>query len=86
LKDSWSRERVIETINLEGMPCYRGSCSEIYLEKAFWGKFLGPAKWLPVAKMLGETSLMFLVHPTLREEALDWTGQVVGRILEKASR
>jgi dTDP-4-amino-4,6-dideoxygalactose transaminase len=65
LKDSWNRERVIEAINSEGIRCFSGSCSEIYLEKAF---------------------LMFLVHPTLSENAMNWTGQVVNRVLECASR
>jgi dTDP-4-amino-4,6-dideoxygalactose transaminase len=86
LKKNWSRDRVIEAINSEGAPCFSGSCSEIYLEKAFRTAGLGPAKRLPVAKMLGETSLMFLVHPTLSENALNWTGQVVNRVLEYASR
>ena len=50
-----------------GVPAYSGSCSEIYLEKAFDGTGFRPEKRLPVAKELGETSLMFLVHPTLDE-------------------
>jgi hypothetical protein len=41
------------SITAEGIPCYSGSCSEIYLEKAFDG--IGPHRRLPVAKELGET-------------------------------
>jgi len=54
-------------INALGVPCFSGSCSEVYLEKAFDNTAFRPAARLPHAKELGETSLMFLVHPTLRE-------------------
>ena len=51
-----------------GVPCFSGSCSEVYLEKAFDGTGWRPEKPMPVARELGETSLMFLVHPTLNEQ------------------
>jgi dTDP-4-amino-4,6-dideoxygalactose transaminase len=56
---------MIQEINDRGIPCYQGSCSEVYLEMAFDGLPSKPAVRLPNAKVLGETSLMFLVHPTL---------------------
>lgn len=62
LADGWSRDRIMAAVNAEGIPCYVGSCSEIYREKAFDG--LRPETRLPVAKELGETTLMLLVHPT----------------------
>ena len=55
-------------ITAAGIPCFSGSCSEIYREKAFVAAGLSPCKRLPVARRLGETSLMFLVHPTLTDE------------------
>jgi dTDP-4-amino-4,6-dideoxygalactose transaminase len=55
----------MEAIQARGVPCYTGSCSEVYLEKAFDGTGWRPVQRLPVAQELGETSLMFLVHPTL---------------------
>lgn len=61
--EGWNRDRVITAINAEGVPCFGGSCSEIYMEKAFEGA--RPLRRLEVAQDLGETSLMFLVHPTL---------------------
>ena len=69
LKQDWNRDRILEEMTQWGVPCYSGSCSEVYLEKAFVGTGWRPAKRLPVARELGETSLMFLVHPgiTLRE-------------------
>lgn len=65
LPPSWSRDRVMEAIQARGVPCYTGSCSEVYLEKAFDGTGWRPVQRLPVAQELGETSLMLLVHPTL---------------------
>ena len=58
-----TRDQIIEQFNEAGIPCYQGSCSEVYLEKAFDGTSFRPKQRLPVAKALGETSLMFLVHP-----------------------
>ncbi|MEW5823159.1 MAG: DegT/DnrJ/EryC1/StrS aminotransferase family protein [Pseudomonadota bacterium] len=65
LPPGWSRDRVMEAIQARGVPCYTGSCSEVYLEKAFDGTGWRPVQRLPVAQELGETSIMFLVHPTL---------------------
>ena len=66
----WTRDRTLNELLASGVLCYSGSCSEIYLEKAFTSRKLDPAKRLPVAKKLGETSLMFLVHPTLDNDAM----------------
>jgi dTDP-4-amino-4,6-dideoxygalactose transaminase len=84
LRPGWSRNRIIEAITAEGIPCFGGSCSEIYLEKAF------PAEWRPkerlaVARELGETSLMFLVHPTLSEEHTRATCAAVGKVMAAAT-
>ncbi|TYO92007.1 DegT/DnrJ/EryC1/StrS family aminotransferase [Desulfallas thermosapovorans] len=81
LKGGWDRDRIMAAINAEGIPCFSGSCSEIYLEKAFDKEGLRPAERLPVAKELGETSLMFLVHPTLSEEDMYDTCQAVEKVL-----
>ncbi len=61
----WNRDRIMQEINLLGVPCMSGSCSEVYLERAFDGTAWRPATRLSNAQRLGETSLMFLVHPTL---------------------
>ncbi len=63
LPQTWTRDLIIEKFNAQGLPCMQGSCSEIYREKAFENTGLRPAAPLPVSKELGETSLMFLVHP-----------------------
>jgi len=85
LRPEWTRDRVIEAINAEGIPCFSGSCSEIYLEKAF------PPAWRPrerlaIARELGETSLMFLVHPTLTEEYIHATCKAVQKVMSAATR
>ena len=67
------REKIMREINEKGVPCYSGSCSEVYLEKAFDNTGFRPKERLPVAKELGETSLMFLVHPTLTENEIQQT-------------
>lgn len=86
LAASWSRDRVVEEIVAAGVPCYQGSCSEVYLEKAFDGTGWRPAERLPVARELGETSLMFLVHPTLQAAEIEKTAAVVSRVLKEAAR
>ena len=73
LAQGWSRDRIVDEITKRGVPCYQGSCSEIYLEKAFDDTGYRPEQPLPVARELGETSLMFLVHPTLTQAEIDKT-------------
>jgi dTDP-4-amino-4,6-dideoxygalactose transaminase len=84
LADGWSRDRIVEEINDQGVPCYQGSCSEVYLEKAFDGTGWRPKERLPVARELGETSLMFLVHPTLTHGEIQKTCDVLDSVLKKA--
>lgn len=74
------RDSIMAAINAEGIPCFSGSCSEIYMEKAFIDAGYGPAERLSVAKELGETSLMFLVHPTLTDEDMMDTCKAVEKV------
>jgi len=80
LSKEWSRDRIIQEINDLGVPCFSGSASEVYLEKAFDNTGLRPESRLPVAKQLGETSLMFLVHPTLTEDEIKQTLQAIDSV------
>lgn len=84
LREDWDRQRIVEAINAEGVPCFVGSCSEIYLERAF-SKEMRPSARLPIAKQLGETSLMFLVHPTLTDADMQDTADAVEKVLTRAS-
>ncbi|MFV5369504.1 DegT/DnrJ/EryC1/StrS aminotransferase family protein [Acinetobacter junii] len=73
LPEDWSRDRIMQEINAQNVPCFSGSCSEVYLEHAFDGTPWRPGRRLQNAQQLGETSLMFLVHPTLSKESIDKT-------------
>lgn len=70
LPPNWNRDRIIEALNAQGIPCYQGSCSEVYLEKAFDNTDFRPTQRLSNAVELGETSLMFLVHPSITDEQI----------------
>ena len=83
LRQDWNKDRVMAAINAEGIPCFYGSCSEIYLEKAF-PEQMRPAKRLPVARELGETALMFMVHPTLTEQDMMDTARAVRKVMAAA--
>ena len=83
LPEGWSRDRIMAEINALNVPCFSGSCSEVYLEKAFDGTPWRPAQSLPQAKQLGTTSLMFLVHPTLSEHSLQKTVDAIQAVIAK---
>ncbi len=85
LKSGWNRDRVIAAINNEGIPCFSGSCSEIYLEKAFTPD-MRPEKRLPVAEELGENAMMFLAHPTLSEKDMKNMAAGVKKVMAVACR
>lgn len=86
LRAGWDRDRIMAEVVARGAPCYTGTCSEIYLEKAFVDAGLGPKERLPVARELGETSLMFLVHPTLTEADMNAVADVVEEVVREATR
>ena len=71
------RNEILHKINKNGVPCYTGGCSEIYREKAFGSKKKG---FLKTAEELGDTSLMFLVHPTLTKDEIKKTCEVISNI------
>ena len=85
LKDGWNRDRIIGDIAAQGLPGLSGICPEIYLEKAFEAAGLTPDERLPVARELGETSMMFLVHPTMGPEHINAMIEAVNKTMEKAS-
>ncbi|MDM7861411.1 DegT/DnrJ/EryC1/StrS aminotransferase family protein [Alteromonas sp. ASW11-36] len=84
LRKGWDRDRIMQAVVDAGVPCFSGSCSEVYLEKAFETSGLRPEQPSPVAHELGETSLMFLVHPTLTQAEIDKTCKVLIAVMEQA--
>lgn len=80
----WSRDRVVNEITARGVPAYQGSCSEVYLEKAFDGLSCRPTPPLPVAHELGQTSVMMLIHPTLTAEEINQSCDVLAAVLSEA--
>jgi len=85
LAPGWNHERIITAVSAEGIPCGEGSCSEMYLEKAFSDAGLGPRQPFPVAHELGETSLMFMVHPTMTERDVLDTATAVRKVMAVAT-
>ena len=81
----WSRDRILKAINAEGVPCFTGSCGEIYLEKAFQDAGFAPASPLPIAHELDATSLCFLVHPTLDSSDMEKTLLAVHKVMAEAA-
>jgi dTDP-4-amino-4,6-dideoxygalactose transaminase len=84
LKAGWTRDRIVSEINALGVPCYHGGSTEVYLEKAFDGTGWRPEPRLPNAKLLGETSFMMLVHPTLTAEEMDKSAAAIKGVFSVA--
>lgn len=85
LAPGWSRDRMVAAINEQGVPCFQGTCSEVYLELAFDHTGWRPANRLPAARLLGEISMMFLVHPTLSTDEMNKTCRVIDQVLGEAT-
>jgi dTDP-4-amino-4,6-dideoxygalactose transaminase len=86
LREGWTRDRIVAAVAVAGVPCFTGVCPEIYIEKAFERAGLAPASRLGTARELGETSLMLLVHPTLGEEDMQRTADVLESVMTEAVR
>jgi len=86
LAHGWSRDRILAEITALDYPAFSGSCSEIYLEKCFQDAGLAPPERLPVARQLGDTSLMFFVHPTITPEQMTGYAEAVRTVLQRACR
>jgi dTDP-4-amino-4,6-dideoxygalactose transaminase len=83
LPEDWSRDRIIDELVNAGVPCMQGSCSEVYLERAFDGHPSRPSTALPAAKALGESSLMFMVHPTINSDQLALYCEAIDQVLSE---
>jgi len=84
LKPGWTRDRVVLALQAEGIPCGSGVCGEVYREQAFQKAGLAPAASLAAASELGQSSLMFHVHPLLTPADMDDTGRAIDKVLTAA--
>lgn len=84
LNKSWSRDRIIAEFSERGIPGLSGSCPEIYLEGAFTAAESATQFRLPVARELGETSIMFHVHPTLDTEHMEFVAKMAKQVFVAA--
>lgn len=78
-----NRDKVLAAMIDEGIRAFSGSCPEIYLEEAYADAKVEP---LPVARALGETSLMFEIHPTLDPEKLAETAARARAVVDRFAR
>lgn len=85
LKPGWNRGRILAEFETRGVPGLTGTCGEIYREKAFKNACLGPPAFLSNARILEETGLMLLVHPTLTTEDMHIMATRVKDVLLLAS-
>jgi dTDP-4-amino-4,6-dideoxygalactose transaminase len=85
LAAGWTRDRIVAECTALGAPVFQGSCSEVYLEKAFDSSGFRPNERLPNARALGENSLMFLTHPNITDEDVNRVCEVFERTLRDAS-
>jgi len=83
LHADWDQNRIIDAITDEGVPCFHGSCSEIYREKAF-EHLMRDSYPLTNAQLAGRSSLALLVHPTLEEKHIEKTIAVVRDVFQRA--
>ena len=86
LLDGWSRDRIVYEINSIGFPAFHGSCSEIYLETCFQNSGLVPKHRLKNARQLGESSLMFLVHPTIDSDQMSTYASAIKSVMKFACK
>ncbi|KQX27815.1 MULTISPECIES: DegT/DnrJ/EryC1/StrS aminotransferase family protein [unclassified Ensifer] len=85
LKPGHDRDWIVAAMNTAGVPCFSGSCSEVYREKCFTDLGLSPSERLPVARRLGETSIALLVDPAQSEEAMTKAARILHAVVTEAS-
>jgi dTDP-4-amino-4,6-dideoxygalactose transaminase len=86
LSHGWGRDRILAALVERGVPAFSGICPEIYRERAFAAAGLGPERPLPVARELGATSLMLLVHPTLDDLAMERMAAIIAEVVFNATQ
>jgi dTDP-4-amino-4,6-dideoxygalactose transaminase len=83
VKNVMTRDALGTEIVSSGIPCFSGSCAEIYLEDAFLQTNFRPDLRFKNASIISDTSLMFLVHPTLTDEQMHFIGKTIQGIFTR---
>ena len=83
LRSDWDRNRIVAEVNSRGVPCFSGSCPEIYREKAFTDLY-GETPRLEVARELGDTSVMMNVHPGISTQQSAHFAATVKEVMQLA--
>jgi dTDP-4-amino-4,6-dideoxygalactose transaminase len=86
LADGWDRDRIVAEMQAAGIPVMHGTCSEVYLEKAFDGTPWRPAQRLPNARQMGENSIMFMVQPTIDTQTAERYAALAAEVVARAKR
>ena len=73
------RNHIVNQLVLSGVPCFFGSCAEIYREKLF-AKIL-PNQRLPNAADFADNAFCFLVHHTITNEQLQLMTNTIKQVL-----
>lgn len=81
LKDGITRDDIIISCNSKQIPCFQGTCGEVYKEKAY-----NLNLELPITQQLTATSLMFLVDPSYSIETITDIAIIVRDILLDSSK
>ena len=84
LRLGYSRKALAAAFAEKGIAMQAGICPEIYREAAFQKHYDGPR--LPIAKLLGDTSIMFQVHPTLSAEDMDYLTSEIRTIFSQSTK
>jgi dTDP-4-amino-4,6-dideoxygalactose transaminase len=79
------RDLLINQMNAEQVPCFFGSCSEIYREKVFVDLGYSPKDRLSNASGWADNGFCFLTHPTITAEQLNRMCNSIEFVLDKLS-
>ena len=77
--DETLRDFMINQLVVAGVPCFSGSCAEIYREKLFTN--LAPNKRLENAALFSDNAFCFLVHHTITNQQLSLMSQNIKQLL-----
>lgn len=77
------RDKLVAKFNLAGVPCFVGSCAEIYREKVFTNLQLQPASRFKNAMLFSENAFCLLVHHTITEEQIGFVADKIRQELNK---